>query len=325
MMIRAAFPQPIFAREPAPASKAAAAPRGTPAADVFERASGRGLPVSLPLPAGAGAPSPGSACVRASSFAGNTALGSAMLNGCLEYQSSGGTAYDLSTPDGRQALIAHSPQFDDLASTQNDAKRCGGASMANALIADGEGGRNAAAITKLAQDLQVQLTPDQADAVSALGAGRMTADQAANLQEAMLALGTALPNAEVKVDGHYQSMAPAAGDGGLTAVGVGMLADRLARNGAFRGSEQVAFTLADGHWTMSQTDRDGSTTYANSLPSPTGAATVGAKAPSVDFANADQVRVFVPLAFMDPVTSITVPQAAPLHAKPDGDGTLWDN
>lgn len=224
---------------------------------------------------------------RMQAFKLDTALGEATapehhgkaveIAGAATYETRGNTSYDLKDPAQRKALIENSPQLDNLAGTGTDPTRCGGASMLNGMLLDGNSEGNAKAIRTILEKKEVQanLTPPASDAekaaLDAMQKGNMTPTHAAHLQELLFRMA-ATPRATDEGRDQFQRTAVTpntGGKAGLTPNGVAALAQELREHGAFANSRSVEFRGALGgnnHWTVVVTPRSGEPLEANSFP-----------------------------------------------------------
>lgn len=196
------------------------------------------------------------------------------LAAAATYEVNGQKKFDLSDPAARRALIANSPQLDNLKGG-NDATRCGGASMLNAMILSGNPSANAQAIEKTlaAPEFQAKLDPkpsaDEQGALQAMKGGSLTPTQAANLQELLLRMAQMPRDADAKRPNFRRT------DGsGLTVPAMADIASELRSRGAFAGARSVAFHANASHWTVAVTDASGATQTANSFPDKTGKGSV---------------------------------------------------
>jgi hypothetical protein len=192
------------------------------------------------------------------------------LAAAATYDVTGQKKFDLSDPAARKELIVNSPQLDNLQGG-NDATRCGGASMLNAMILSGNPSANAVAIEKTlaAPEFQAKLDPkpssDEQAALQAMKGGSLTPTQAANLQELLLRMAQMPRDADAKRPNFRRT------DGsGLTVPAMADIAAQLRSNGAFAGAKSVSFHANAAHWTVAVTDASGKTQTANSFPDKTG-------------------------------------------------------
>ena len=187
------------------------------------------------------------------------------------YARYGNRAFDLSDPKQKELLIAASPQIDNLATTTNDANRCGAAAMLNGMILGGDPAASARAIERVAADHGVAVDGDFAAAVGAMKDGTLTPKQAAAIQDGLFQIGKTMTD-----DLPPELRAAAATGGGLTPLEMSELAGQLRAAGAFGDACQVKLTLADvgkqNHWIVSVTDEAGRVTSADSAPRANGLA-----------------------------------------------------
>jgi len=166
---------PLAAAAPRPIARIALVPTAAPAPavappkiDTFERTNGRSDCPPAAVVLSAVDPSL-AAQVAAGRMRGGASPSAAAA--VKTYEATGDQQFDLRDPQQRQALIAASPQIDNLASTPFDESRCGGAAILNAMIASGDPKANAAAIEKVAGEVGVDVTGDFKVALDAMKQG----------------------------------------------------------------------------------------------------------------------------------------------------------
>jgi hypothetical protein len=223
------------------------------------------------------------------------------------YAKNGDQVFDLSTQGGREGLVTQSPQIDNLNGTTSDKTRCGGACLADAMILDGDHKANAAAMTRVmeqaekAKDQKVnaklesgevptaaELAPvyseDEKKAVKALGTGKMTPNQAAHLQEAMMKTAEHLPPPAGQ-DPRVKNFEPGRG---ITAPGMANTAAALNAHGGLKNAGNIEFNgevrqNADGkpynHWTMTSRDKSLFPTNIDPMPNASGQKTLSRREP----------------------------------------------
>ncbi|MBX3172317.1 MAG: hypothetical protein KF760_33240 [Candidatus Eremiobacteraeota bacterium] len=195
----------------------------------------------------------------------------------------GNESYDLSKPAQVNELIRHSPQVDDLKDTKNDEVRCGGASLFNALLADGSPRENADALQRSASQEGVEITPAQQDALDSMRQSSLTPRQSAQLQELSY-------NVADQTDGKSHP-----GEG-LNSQETDNALLTLKENNGFPNSRSVSITSENvgtrtrkdsedneyvNHATSTTITKDGRVVTADSNPSEDGLARVGESASDV--------------------------------------------
>lgn len=182
------------------------------------------------------------------------------------YNRHAGVSHDLSDRTQVGQLISRSPQLDNSSASGGDTTRCGGASLFNAMLLDGDYRANAGAIGHLASDRHVQLTRPEQQALDAMRGGHLTANQAAELQDVLYRTAD---TGDTRATGQ-----------GLTGVEMSSTVAALSQYGAFPNTSEVNFRMTDSgggahHWTTSSTTTAG-TAHADSWPGANGYAQVSA-------------------------------------------------
>lgn len=187
------------------------------------------------------------------------------------YAKHGNTSHNLTKPEEVKKLMQRSPQIDsDNTGTDDDAKRCGGASLFNGLLTDGNFAHNGAALGALASNTSennpdFKVSEKQQQALQAMQMGKMTPNDAAQLQELTYDMTKARSGQSHE---------------GLNKEEITSTVKALRQYGAFGNTEEINFRRGDlgggaPHWTMSSKTRDGRTTYVDSNLNKKGQATVG--------------------------------------------------
>lgn len=236
---------------------------------------------------------------KAMSFKLDTAIGEAnstenhsaqvQTAAAATYEVNGNKSFDLSDPAQRKALIENSPQLDNLDGTGTDPTRCGGASMLNGMLLDGNFAGNAKAIQtvldkkEMKDNMKPPPSAEEQAALAAMQSGKMTPTNAAHLQELMFRMA-ATPRATDEGRDQFQRTAITPNTGGkpgLTPNGMASLIQELREHGGYENSKSVEFRGALGgnnHWTVVVTPKNGEPLEANSFPDKNGRGAVGTPA-----------------------------------------------
>ncbi|MBL8912111.1 MAG: hypothetical protein JNM17_15555 [Archangium sp.] len=193
----------------------------------------------------------------------------AKVAGGETYLVNGNKVADLNDFEQVKQLIANSPQLDADTTTTRDDNRCGGAALLNGMLIDGNYAANASAIeARLAKgDINVATTDRQREALAHMKSGKMTANDAAQLQDLLFKMASASRPGDPNL-----AWRTTPGNGwGVTPQALDQLVDELKANGALKSGTRIV--SGNEHFTV-ETKRDGITYAADSWPNPNGQASV---------------------------------------------------
>lgn len=196
---------------------------------------------------------------RDNGYGGRRLSASGARQAHVVYRRHGNQQMDLSDRNQVGRLISRSPQIDNQR-TNGDEDRCGGAAVMNAMLLDGDHQQNARAIR---ETMGSELTPQQRTALDHMEAGRLSPNEAAQLQEAIYDHSNAR-------DGRANQ--------GLNRADMRDTVAELRRHGAFQNTRELNFRREQtdnggSHWTVSSRTNHG-THFADSYPQDNGYARV---------------------------------------------------